>query len=87
MGRHQTTPMDHARNDLFRHIIRCGVLDAEMADRLEWLDDTIDYMAERHPRLTDLQLAHLEVIGRRFIKPAIPHGAATTAMNRKEWQN
>lgn len=51
------------------------------------MDETIDYISERYPTLTDLQLAQLDVIGRRFIKPAIPHGAQTTAINRKEWQN
>ena len=58
-----------------------------MEDRHEWMDDTIEFIAERHPYLSDLQLAHLEIIGRRFIKPVIPHGAQKTAANREEVQN
>lgn len=87
MGRHTPSPIAAARDELFQHVIRCRVLDASMADRHEWMDDTIEFIAERHPHLTDLQLAQLDVIGRRFIKPAIPHGAHATAANRAEWQN
>ena len=87
MGKHSPTPMDRARDELFSHVIRCDVLDAHMEDRLEWLDETMDFMAQRHPHLTDLQLAQLEVLGRRFIKPAIPHGADATSLNRDEWQS
>ena len=83
---HQTTPLDSARDELFSHVIRCDVLDATMNDRKDWLDDTMDYMAHRHPHLSGLELAQLEVLGSRFIKPAIPHGADTNATNREEWQ-
>jgi hypothetical protein len=57
-----------------------------MTDREEWLEETMDYMAHRYPHMSDLQLAQLEMIGSRFIKPAIPHGQDTTAVNRDEWQ-
>jgi hypothetical protein len=79
--------LDRARDELFSHVIRCDVLDAHMDDRIDWLDETMDFMAHRHPHLTDLQLAQLEVIGRRFIKPAIPHGAHANGTNREDWQN
>lgn len=62
------------------HVIRCDVLAApSMDDRLEWLSETMEFMAERYPMLTDLQIAHLETMGRRFIRPAIPHGRGNTA--------
>jgi hypothetical protein len=85
--KHDTTPMDRARDELFSHVIRCAVLEASMEHRHEWLDETLEYMAHRHPHLSELQLAQLELIGRRFIKPAIPHGAHANGSNREEWQN
>ncbi len=85
-NKHATTPLDRARDELFSHVIRCDVLEASMSDRKDWLDDTMDYMAHRHPHLSDLELAQLELLGGRFIKPAIPHGADANATNREEWQ-
>ena len=85
-SKHKTTLLDRARDELFSHVIRCEVLEAHMDDRTEWLADTMDFMAHRYPQLSELELAQLEVMGKRFIKPAIPHGADTTATNRKEWQ-
>lgn len=80
MGRHDTTPLTKARDEMMSHVVRCNVLQAEMDERLEWLDDTIDYMAERYPMLSDLQLALLETMGRQYLRPAIRHGARYNAM-------
>ncbi len=66
--------LDRARDELFSHINRCGVLQAEADDQVHWMDETIDYIGERYPDLTDLDLAQLRDIGMRFCKPAIPHG-------------
>ncbi len=85
-SKHKTTLLDRARDELFSHVIRCEVLEAHMDDRTEWLADTMDFMAHRYPQLSEIELAQLEVMGKRFIKPAIPHGADTTATNRKKWQ-
>jgi hypothetical protein len=41
--------MDRARDELFSHIQRCGVLEADVDQRGEWFDDTIEYLAERYP--------------------------------------
>ena len=65
------------------HVIRCEVLEARREDRLEWLDETMDYMADRYPHLSDLQLAQLELIGRQFLRPVIPHGRGNTALTRE----
>lgn len=78
-NRHKTTDLDRARDELMSHVIRCEVLEATMEHRVEWLNDTLDYMAERYPQLGDLQMAQLEMMGRQFIKPAIPHGAGKNA--------
>lgn len=74
--------IEKARDELMSHIVRCEVLDAAMEHRLEWLDDTMDYMAGRWPGLTDLQLAQLEMMGKQYLRPVIHHGAEHTAMNR-----
>ena len=66
--------MDRARDELFSHINRCGVLDAEVDDQRSWMDETIDYIAERYPDLSDADLQQLHEVGIRFCKPAIPHG-------------
>lgn len=67
--------MDRARDELFSHINRCGVLQAAADDQVHWMDETIDYLGERYPDLTDRDLVQLRDIGMRFCKPAIPHGA------------
>lgn len=66
------------------HVVRCNVLDARMQHRHEWMDDTLEYMRDRYPSLNEIELAKLEMIGRQFIKPAIPHGRGNHASNRPE---
>jgi len=84
LGKHKTTVLDRARDELMSHVVRCDVFDAEMGHRKEWLDDTIDYMAERYPQLSEIQVAKLEIMGKHFIKPAIPHGRGHSARTRDE---
>lgn len=80
MSNQKTTMMDRARDELMSHVVRCDVLASpSMEDRLTWLAETMEFMAERYPMLSDLQIAHLETMGRRFIRPAIPHGRGNTA--------
>lgn len=83
MGKHDPTIMTKARDELMSHTIRCDVLKAHPDDRQDWLVDTMDYMAGRYPQLTDLQLTRLEMIGKQFIQPVIPHGSGNTAQNRE----
>ena len=70
---------ERARDELFSHINRCGVLQAEAEDQRHWMDETIDYIGERFPDLTDADLSGLHQIGMRFCAPAIAHGADSTA--------
>lgn len=79
---HRHSDLDKARDELMSHIVRCEVLEAAMEHRLEWLDDTMDYMADRWPSLSQLQLAQLQVIGREYLRPVIAYGAGNTALNR-----
>lgn len=83
MGRHDATPLTRARDELMSHVVRCEVLEARSEDRFEWLDDTLDYMADRYPQLSELELAKLEIMGRQFLRPVIPHGAGNNALTRE----
>ena len=63
--------IDRARDELFSHIHRCGVLQAAESDQDSWMSETIEYLAERYPDLEVAELAELKTIGLRFCKPAI----------------
>jgi hypothetical protein len=65
---------DRARDELFSHINRCGVLQADEEDQKHWMEETMEYLAERYPDLTDQDLQELYTLGMRFCRPAIPHG-------------
>jgi hypothetical protein len=73
-----------ARDELFSHINRCGVLQAEEEDQRHWMDETIDYLAERYPDLSDSDLQDLYSVGMRFCQPAIPHGRKRFGFAAKE---
>lgn len=60
-----------ARDELFSHINRCGVLSATDDDRSVWMTETIDYIGERYPDLVDPDLQQLHQVGIRFCQPAI----------------
>ncbi len=73
-----------ARDELFSHINRCGVLQAEEDDQQHWMEETIDYLAERYPDLSDSDLQDLFSVGVRFCQPAIPHGRKRFGFDPKE---
>jgi hypothetical protein len=75
-GRQQQTTLDLARDELFSHIQRCGVLDAEDTERQEWMSDTVEYLRERYPALSDDETGELQAIGHRYCQPAIPFGGS-----------
>ena len=60
-----------ARDELFSHINRCGVLSATDDDRTAWMNETIDYIGERYPDLVGPDLQELHAVGIRFCQPAI----------------
>ena len=41
--------LERARDELFSHVHRCGVLKAAEDDQVHWMDETIDYIGERYP--------------------------------------
>lgn len=73
-GKYEPTVLERARDELFSHIQRCGVLEAVDNQREEWLSDTIEYLAERYPDLNASDLDDLRTMGDRYCSPAIPHG-------------
>lgn len=62
---------DQARDELFSHILRCGVLDADLEHQREWMDDTMQYLADRYTDLTPEQLAEVRVLGERYCRPVV----------------
>lgn len=64
-------PIERARDELFSHIHRCGVLNAEAADQDVWMTETVEYLAERYPDLAVADLAKLKKVGMQFCKPVI----------------
>ncbi|MDX1576919.1 MAG: hypothetical protein R3266_00475 [Gemmatimonadota bacterium] len=75
-GKYVPNVLDRARDELFSHIRRCGVLEADDEQRDEWLDDTLQYFGERYPELTPDELDRLRTIGERYCAPVVPHGDA-----------
>jgi len=46
-----------SRDELFSHILRCGVIDALPEHQKEWFDDTMQYLADRYSDLSEEDLA------------------------------
>lgn len=65
-----TTPFEEARDEMFQHIMKCGVIGAVPEDQQAWFDSTVSYMAERYHELTPKQISELRVLGERFCQPA-----------------
>ncbi|MEO8194185.1 MAG: hypothetical protein ABI681_10050 [Gemmatimonadales bacterium] len=64
------TPFEEARDEMFQHIMKSGVIGASPDDQREWFDGTMTYFAERYHELTRQQIAELRVLGERFSQPA-----------------
>ena len=71
MSKSDSQTFGRARDELFSHINRCGVLRATSEQQVEWMDDTMDFMAERYPELSQDELGELRMIGIRFCQPVI----------------
>lgn len=75
---------DRARDELFSHVNRCGVLQASEEDQKHWMQETMEYLAERYPDLSDADLKELYTLGMRFCSPTIPHGRDSTESAEEE---
>ena len=63
------SPYDECRDELFQHIMRCGVIGAASEHQEEWFSDTMKYLTERYPELGESQLTELRTLGLRFAQP------------------
>jgi hypothetical protein len=73
------TTFEQARDELFSHILRCGVLEAAEEHRKEWFDDTMEYLAERYEALTAAEVRDLRTLGERYCRPVVPRPEAVGA--------
>ena len=48
---------DQARDEMFSHILRCGVIEALPEHQKEWFDDTMQYLTDRYPDLSEEEVA------------------------------
>lgn len=63
------SPFDQARDELFQHVMRCGVIGSAPEHRAEWFDETMKYFSDRYHELNQKQIADLRVLGERFAAP------------------
>lgn len=72
---------DQARDELFSHILRCGVIEAAPEHQKDWFDDTMQYLAERYADLTEEQLGQVRLLGERYCQPVVrrPEAVGSTS--------
>jgi hypothetical protein len=73
------TTFEQARDELFSHILRCGVLEAMSEHQKEWFDDTMLYLTDRFTDLTDTELGDLRLLGERYCRPVVARTATVGA--------
>jgi hypothetical protein len=72
------SPFEQARDELFQHIMRCGVIGSAPEYQAEWFTETMAYLRDRYPELSATELGELRTLGDRFSQPAKrPEPAAT----------
>lgn len=63
------TPFEEARDEMFQHIMQCGVIGCEPDDQAQWFDATMGYIADRFSELTQKELGQIRLLGERFVQP------------------
>jgi hypothetical protein len=58
-----------ARDELFSHILRCGVIEALPEHQKDWFDDTMGYIADRYEDLSAEELSQVRLLGERYCQP------------------
>ena len=61
---------EQARDELFQHIMQCGVIGCAPEDQTEWFETTMKSLGERWHELTPEQVTELRTLGERFAAPA-----------------
>ncbi|HEY5062589.1 MAG TPA: hypothetical protein VII52_13705 [Gemmatimonadaceae bacterium] len=62
-------PFEEARDELFQHIMRCGVVGSDPEHQQEWFGETMAYFTDRYPELSAEQIHELRKLGERFSQP------------------
>jgi hypothetical protein len=65
----EPTPFEQARDEMFQHIMRCGVIGSAPEHQAEWFTETMAYLAERFPELDTEEVGNLRTLGERFVQP------------------
>ena len=74
------SPFDQARDEMFQHIIRCGVIGSAPEHQAEWFGQTMEYLEDRYHELGPAQITELRTLGERFCQPPkAPSESADTA--------
>ena len=73
------SPYQEARDELFQHIMQCGVVGCHPDDQKEWFDNTISYLTGRFPELKPNEITDLRVLGERFAQPPTARSDSQTA--------
>lgn len=60
---------DQARDEMFSHILRCGVIEALPEHQKGWFDDTMQYLTDRYPDLSEEEVGGLRTLGERYCQP------------------
>jgi len=63
------TPFEQARDEMFQHIMQCGVIGAEPEHQTEWFNNTMAYIGDRYHELSQAELTDLRTLGERFVQP------------------
>lgn len=63
------SPFEQARDEMFQHIMQCGVIGADPEHKAEWFAQTVDYLADRYHELSASELRDLRTLGERFSQP------------------
>jgi hypothetical protein len=81
-GKRPETPpsgFEQARDELFSHILRCGVLEANEDHQKDWFKDTMEYLADRYDTLTDDELSDVRRLGEQYCRPMIRNSEPVAA--------
>jgi hypothetical protein len=59
---------EEARDELFSHLLKSRIADAEPERQRVWVTDTLDYLRLRYPALPESRLEHLTQAAERFLR-------------------
>lgn len=63
------TAFEQARDELFQHIMQCGVIGAIAEHQEEWFAETMSFISTRYPELKEEEVQQLRTLGHRFVQP------------------